>query len=187
VRFIESVRQFDGRARELREDAQCQWVRCGFGIVGLVTISHAAPAAELDARIEGLVAHAHSVLDDLPDEQLEVEDLWNVVLLIAVPWTRAGAASEPLIAAVLLRWTRNTIGSRKIILWQGSDLRDYLGPLGLGARGWMPPLGDPLRDTIMSAAAGDDERRVLEVLFKRRIDQADIESLIEVLSRGAAE
>ena len=44
-----------------------------------------------------------------------------------------------------------------------------------------PRSGDPLRDSVVQMAQSEEERNALEALFKRRIQDEDVDELIRVL------
>ena len=183
AQLLQLLHRIDDKVKELRADEQCEWVRSKLGVIGFIRVAEPVNDDALDALLGERIAHAHALLDELSDDDLQLEDLWNIVLLIAVPWTRDAMATLPETARVLLSWVRDTSGSRKIIVWSGTTVEDYLGPLGGGLTGWMPPTGDPLRAAVGAAARDAEEARALEVLFKRRIDESDFELLIKVLGR----
>src|SRR6266540_1943396 len=178
TRWLDTLRSIDEHAEELREDSRCAWVRSTFGIIGRVSVSHILNAAALDAQVSEEVAHALAEMDKIPDKDVGQEELWNLLLFIGVPWTRGEGRDQSDVAMVLARWARNTIGCRKVILWSDVDIRNHLGPLGVGGESWAPPSGDPLREALSASALDDEERGALEVLFKRRIETSDIEQVI---------
>jgi hypothetical protein len=183
-RLVDTLRPIDESVTHLQGDARCEWVRSTFGIVGKVAVPSVTGTNSLNDLISREVDHALALIDQIPDKQLDEQELWNLVLFISVPWTRLEAQTRSEIARVLAQWARNTVGCRKVILWSDVDIQNHLGPLGLGGEGWVPPLGDPLRDTISSSSLDEEERLALDVLFKRRIEASDIEQVIRTLGRG---
>lgn len=181
--LYEIMRSIDPSAELLAADASCEWVRSTLAIVGRIALETPLPADEAQRTISEKTAHAYAVLDDLPDAQLSSEDLWNLLLMISVPWKRTEIVKLPQIGRILSNFVADTSGSRKIILWADTSPKDNLGPLGKGAVAWMPPTDDPLRDVIEKSAQNDDERTALSSLFKRRIQDEDIDQLVRALGR----
>jgi hypothetical protein len=177
----------DSTVQELQRDDQCEWVRSRYGILGLVRIDERISHQEVKRLLDERVAHAHSVLDQLPDEALSFEDLWNLLLMISVPWNIEQAEADRELAELLLSCVRDTTGSRKIIIWRGTSPTDYIGRLGKGAGSWMPASGDPLREAADATSQSDTERQVLEILFKRRISEKDVDQLIQTLGHPSGE
>jgi hypothetical protein len=188
--LLDSVIRLDPKAMTIYRDEQCEWVRCRLAIVGKIQLDRPeayVAAQKLTSSLKKLTAHAYAVLDELSDEQLSFEDLWNLLLLIAVPWTRADIRKHADIADVLSTFATDVSGSRKVILWADTPLEQHLGSLGAGAKPWIPPSGDPLRDAVTGFARSDAEHDAFEVLFKRRIEDEDIDELIRVLGGKSKE
>lgn len=184
--LLDSMKLIDPKATLLYRDERCEWVRSALAIVGKIQVATGdkdTSPRTLSSSLTKLISHAYSVLDTLPDEQLSFEDLWNLLLLISVPWTRPEVRDRADIVNILSAFATDISGSRKLILWADTSLERYLGSLGSGAGSWVPPSGDPLRDTVMEFARNKTERKVFELLFKRRLADQDIDDLIRVLSR----
>jgi hypothetical protein len=130
-----------------------------------------------------LIQHAYSLLDRLPREKLSVQDIWNVTLLIAVPIKELDLGRDSDIARSLHSISRDVTGSRKVVLWLDRRVADYFGPLGEGRQLWKLSSDDPLRGTLERLATDSVEREALEMVFKRRLSQENIEELLRVLSR----
>ncbi len=182
--LYDSIKEVDPGAEILVADDVCEWVRSSLSIVGLIRIESKLEADELRNVISDRIKAAYSLVDDLSDEKLALEDLWNLLLLIQVPWTRDEVRLLPATAQVLSNVANDTKGSRKIIVWTDSTPAQYVGPLGEGMTSWIPPSGDPLHDTVKEFARDSAEAIALEVLFKRRISDDEIEELIQTLTRG---
>jgi len=181
---IESVlRRVDFRARRLAGDENAQWVRSRMGIVGVVNVSAAASSKAVKEEIERSIRKAYALLDNLPEDELSLEDLWNLLLFVSVPWTQEEASAEDEIIAVLNEAVENTSGSRKIILWKDKSLIDHLGPMGRRGTLWLPSSPDPLRDALAATVRDSGEMDALEALFKARISEADLDEIIRVLGR----
>jgi hypothetical protein len=181
--LLEIIRGEDPAATQIVGDDQCEWIRSRFGIVGRIVVSERCDQETLRSVLNRRIAHAHAVLDQLPDQTLSFEDLWNLTLFIMVPWSKEEVQTEKPVADRLLGYARDSSGSRKVLLWRGTGPRDHLGPLGRGPESWMPSRGEPLQDAIDSVARCEEEKQALGVLFKRRIPEEDIERLVRVLSR----
>ena len=179
-RLVDEVRSLDASAEELSADSRCEWVRCAFAIIGRVRIRESGSPDALDREISEEVAHALAQIDRVPDRMLTQDELWNLVLFIAVPWPRAQSESEVAKDRVLARWARNTAGCRKLILWADSSIAAHVGPLSSDGEAWVPE-GDILGDLVGREALSEEERRWLQILFKRRFDPGDAEQLIRVL------
>lgn len=181
--FYEDIKRIDENAKVLVEDNSCQWIRSQMGIVGLVRIDAKVSSEGLNELFSTQVAHSYGMLDRLPQSALSSDDVWNLLLIVSVPWGEDEMRDMPDVAAVLNEYAQNMEGSRKIILWKGSSLDKHLGPLGEGIISWMPSSADPLREAVESAVRDDVERDAIEVLFKRRITDEDFERLIHALGR----
>jgi hypothetical protein len=182
--LLKSIRRIDPKAKELVNADKCEWVRCSLAIVGRVRIpkmSRAMSPEMLSALVRETATAAYEALDDLPDEELSFEDLWNLVLFIEIPWTEQKSKENPELIRVLSDIANDLRGSRKIILWRGSTIERLLGSLAKGGKAWIPVSGDPLRGKVMEFARNGAERKVFEALFRRRIPEEDIDRLISVL------
>lgn len=179
------LRRFDPHADVLAKTERCEWVRSNIGILGLVHISEKSTGELLRDQIRQALRDAHAILDALPENRLSLEDLWNLLLFISVPWTKAEIEANVDVANVLSQVSQDTSASRKVVLPQDSSLRRHIGPMDARGTPWMPSSADPLREAIWEVARDTEERGALEALFKPRISEADLDSLIRALSRGA--
>jgi hypothetical protein len=185
--LLEVLKERDASAITLTADDACEWVRSAFGIVGYVQLVEPVLAIQLDHKLSQLVNHSYSQLEKLSNAELSFDELWGLLLLIRVPWTYDEAQADDQLAAVLARWSRNTKGSRKRIVWSDESLGKSFGPLGTNGASWMPSMDDPLHDAVKSVSRDDVERGALDVLFQRRIDDEDIDELLKVLARRRSE
>ena len=176
--------RLDRNAKRLVDDELCEWVRSRPGIIGIVQIGRLTPILQLENVLRRLIAHAYTLLDRLPQQELSFEDIWNVTLLIAVPIKEMEYDRDVDTAKSLEKVTRDVTGSRKVILWLDRSLDEYFGPLGAGSSSWKLSSDDPLRVKLESLATNLVERNALEIIFKRRLSQEDIDELLKVL--GAA-
>jgi hypothetical protein len=174
--------QLDSKAKQLVTDELCGWVRSRPGIIGIIQLARLAPT-QVPILARRLIGHAHGVLDGLPREQLSVEDIWNVTLLISVPMKESELDRNSQIAKSLDELSRDLTGSRKVVLWFDRRLSDYFGPLGEGHHIWKLSSDDPLRQTLERVATDQVEREALEVIFKRRLSQRDLDDLFKILGR----
>ncbi len=181
VEFV--MRRVDHQARRLTKSEDSEWFRSRLGIVGVTRVPPVRDAEELREQLRASIGKAHALLDTLPEDQLSLEDLWNLLLFVAVPWNQEEAENHKDIMAVLEEAVQDTAGSRKIILWRGKSLVDHLGPMGRRGTFWLPSSSDPLRDALHAAARDDREREALEALFKAKISEADLDQIIEALGR----
>lgn len=177
------IRNHDPAALLIKRDERCEWVRSTLGIIGLIRISEPLLPPALQTRLSDDIAHAYAVLDEFPDSTISFDDLWNLLLLIWIPWTRDELEQLEDIANILLSVSRDTAGSRKVILWRDRSPAEYVGPLGRGAAPWLPSSGDPLRAAVTSIARDDEEQNALDLLFKRRITEEDVDQLLRTLGR----
>jgi len=173
----------DRNAKQLIDNEFCEWIRSRPGIIGIVQVARFAPVQQLTNGLRRLIEHAYNLLDSLPQEKLSVQDLWNVTLMIAVPLKESEIDRDSDIARSLRAISGDLAGSRKVVLWSDRRVADYFGPLGEGRHLWKLSSDDPLRQTLERLASDSVEREALEMVFKRRLSQEDIEELLRVLSR----
>jgi len=171
-------------AERLSQDSECEWVRCWFGILGLVEIPDGTSDSEVPSVLSSRIDHAHSVLDELPEEKLNFDELWNVTLLVKVPWGAEDLAEHSEAAAALSRTIANTAGSRKVIVWKGEGLLAHVGRLGTGGGSWRPTSGDPIRETLIARAKDDAEKDAINILLDGgRISDSKLDDLVRVFAR----
>jgi len=175
--------ELDRKAKQLVDDEFCEWVRSRPGIIGIVLLSRFVPIHRSTNFLRRLIEHAYTLLDSLPQDKLSVPDIWNVTLLIAVPFKEPELDRNSEIAKSLDAISRDVTGSRKLILWFDRRIGDYFGPLGEGQHLWKISSDDPLRRTLDRIATDSVERQALETVFKRRLSQDDIDELLRILSR----
>jgi hypothetical protein len=176
----------DASARSIAHDDQCEWVRSHFGIIGIVRIGTYDRAADVSKVIESAIAHAYSQLDGLAPDILTHDDLWNLLLLLALPWTRTEVASSSTeLRQTLHACAGDVRGSRKLLLWANSSPADPFRELATdGAPEAFEALNDPIADELRSLAIDADEATALQLLLKRRIPDTDLDVLISALGRG---
>jgi hypothetical protein len=178
----------DGLSAELlAANERCVWMRSKWGIVGTINLLDLPQdGTTLSVAIAAAVSHAYSLLDALPETRLPAGDLWNLTLLLSVPWTRADGAKRPAIHEPLRLLVQDTKGARKVILWSDETVKDHFGRLTTPRQVLSTPFTDPLRDTIAILARDTAEREALDLLFKRKLTQEDIDELVRVLGREHA-
>jgi len=181
--LLGELQRLDRNAQRLVDDELCQWVRSRPGIIGIVQIARFATIEQMTNTLRRLIEHAYNLLDRLPQEKLSVQDIWNVNLLIAVPMMESELDQNSDVARSLRSISFDVRGSRKIILWFDRRVSDYFGPLGQGHHLWKLSSDDPLRQTLERVAADSAERDALEIVFKRRLSQENIDELLRVLGR----
>jgi len=145
------IRRFDSSASLLAKDAGCEWVRSRTGIIGLVAIPHKQPAATLKAMAETRILAAHGLLESQPESQFSMEDVWNLILLISVAWSKEEAGDENC-DQVLRDLEKDLTASRKIVLWRGTSPIEHIGPLSRTHGGIVAASADPALDAIEAAA-----------------------------------
>jgi hypothetical protein len=146
-----------------------------------VRVEEARPD-EAQQALSKCATHAYSLLDALPEDRLAFEDLWNLLLFVSVTWIEDDLRNSAVLAAAASQHARDTVGSRKILLLKGRSPLDYIGALKPGRDPWSPISGDPLRDALNVVARNETELTALQVLFKRRISEEDLDQLIRALA-----
>jgi hypothetical protein len=180
--LLHELSELGSAVTRLIADETCAWIRSRPGILGLVQFGALTPAAASTILLQRLIQHAYVVLDGLPQDKLSIADIWNVTLLISVPLQESERDQNTSIGPVLDRFARDVNGSRKIILWLDKDLGNFFGPLGKGQAPGRINADDPLRQTLDKIAANPVERDALEVVFKKRLSQDDIDRLLMALT-----
>jgi hypothetical protein len=181
--LLRELLRVDAHAKQIVGDELCEWVRSRHGIIGIVRLARLESTGQLMILRRRTIEHAYSLLDDLPRDQFSVQDVWNVTLLVAVPIKEAERKQDSELNRSLNEITRDLNGARKIVLWLDSGIRDYFGPLSLGHDQSEMSSIDPLRETLARLATDSKERDALEVIFKSRLSQEDIDQLMLVLGR----
>jgi hypothetical protein len=177
----------DPDASLLVSDDFCQWVRSRMGIVGLLALEDRVPLETVREFLKEGIVRAYAQLDALPERLFSHDDMWNVTLFIAIPWTQGETVADSKLSSALLDVTRDLSGSRKVILWKGTSVANHLGPLVQASKTWSVSSGEPLRDVVQASARDEVERGALEVLFQRRITEGDLDTLIRALGRAHSE
>jgi hypothetical protein len=173
----------DAETELLSQNSQCEWDRCSIGVVGVVRIPNGSSAADLTEALELLRINAYAAIDRLPISRLSTDDLWTLLLIVAVPWDREQLTGMEAESAILRRFVGDTIGSRKLIMSSDESVRGLLGPIVGSASMWYPTSDDPLRDQLRTLIRDPEELRALEVLFKKRLSADDFDNLISALGR----
>jgi hypothetical protein len=181
--LLKELLHLDHNAKQLVADEFCEWVKSRPGIIGIIQIARITSRQQLDCVLSRLIDHAYTLLDGLPQERLSVQDIWNVTLLIAVPIRKQELDRNSEVLKSLDALAQNVNGSRKLVLWADRTVGEYFGPLGEGRESWKLSSDDPLRQTLERVAANSEERDALEVIFKSRLSQEDIDELLQALSK----
>ncbi|MGH2397780.1 MAG: hypothetical protein ACRDFW_12535, partial [bacterium] len=181
--LLRQISQLDRNAKQIVDDEFCEWVRARPGIIGIVQLAHLQTVDQVANTLRRLVDHAYTLLDRLPQDKLSVNDIWNVTLLIAVPVRESEVDRDSDVGKFLHEISQDITGSRKLVLWFDQGVGDYFGPLGEVRHLWKLSSEDPLRQALGRLAVDSLEREALEVVFKRRLSQEDIDGLLRVLSR----
>lgn len=178
------LQDLDASAEQLARTESCEWVRSRIAIVGLTTITkREQDGPKLRSQISRAVTGAHALLDSLPDTLFTINDAWNLVLLISLPWSEQEAIITQSLFDVLAEVERDLGGSRKILLWRGTSPSHHLDRFSHDGTSWVPSSPDPLRDAVRQVARNTDEAAALEVLFRSRITEGDLEHLIDILAK----
>jgi hypothetical protein len=167
----------------LTQNSQCEWDRCSVGVIGIVRVPVDSSSLSLSEDLELLRLNAYAAIDRVPVARLSTDDLWTLLLVIAVPWNREELNSRDAESATLRKFVSDTIGSRKVIMSSDESLRALLGPVAGSSSIWYPTSDDPLRDQLHASVKNTEELAALEVLFKKRLSADDFDRLIKVLRR----
>jgi hypothetical protein len=178
-----TLQAVDPNVKALAQNAACEWIRCSVGIVGLVRVDRSASMVDLGDQLEALRLAAHATVDRIPAARLSTDDLWTLLLIVAVPWTRAELARSDSEVSILSKFTSDTKGSRKLIMSADESVTSLVGPIvGAGAN-WHPSSDDPLRDHLRRVVKDSEELQALDVLFKKRFPSDDVDRLIAALGK----
>jgi len=167
----------------LTQNSQCEWDRCSVGVVGVVRVPLNSSIQSLSEQLELLRLNAYAAIDRVPTTHLSTDDLWTLLLVIAVPWNREELNSRDAESAILRTFVGDTIGSRKLIMSSDESIKALLGPVAGSHSIWYPTSDDPLRDQLLDSVKNPEELRALEVLFKKRLSADDFDRLITALGR----
>jgi hypothetical protein len=181
--LLKELLGIDENAKQIAGNDICEWVRSRHGIIGIIRFAESESRKPSTSLLRRLIEQAYTLLDDLPRQQFSVQDVWNVTLLIAVPMKQTERQQDTDLDRSLDQVSRDLSGARKIVLWLDKGIRDYFGPLTLGHHLTELPGVDPLRSTLARLATDLKERDALEVIFKSRLSQEDIDQLMQVLGR----
>lgn len=173
--------QSDSQATLLSLSDSAEWIRYRTGIVGLVHIAHPEPPSELRKLLGASIAAAHAALDALPSNALTSNDLWNLLLLLAVPWSLSEIEDDPERYGVLSQFERDLTGSRKLCLWRGVSPAVHVGAFRSVTSPWLPSSADPLRDELRSIVSDGLELDALTAIFKRRLREDDVNRIVRIL------
>jgi hypothetical protein len=173
----------DPQTKLLVQNSQCEWDRCSLGVVGVVRLSLHTFAPTLARQLELLRSNAYAAIDRIPTIYLSTDDLWSLLLIVIVPWTREELNARESESAILRTFVGDTTGSRKLVMCNDESIRDLLGPVtGIGST-WYPTSDDPLRDRLQAIVKNPEELQALEVLFNKRLSAADFDRIVEVLGK----
>lgn len=182
--LVVDFRALDPTTELLAENEGSGWARTRWGVIGLARLeSVPETTAEARAALDGAVQEAYSLLDSLPETRLPAEDLWNLTLLVSVPWRREEAPHHPEAYESLVGSAQDTRGARKLILWADESVANHFGRLTTPTNVDGGVLTDPLREVIATMSRDTAERDALEILFKGKLTQDDIDELVRVLGR----
>lgn len=173
----------DPETELLTQNSQCEWDRCGVGVVGIVRVSRHSSEISLTEQLELLRLNAYAAIDRVPNARLSTDDLWTLLLIVAVPWTSEELSGREAEAAILRNFVGDTIGSRKLIMPSDKSIGALLGPVAGSGSIWYPTSDDPLRDQLRVSVTNPEELQALEVLFKKRLSPDDFNRLVTALGR----
>lgn len=181
--LVAALRPIDSTVESLSQNAVCECARCSVGIVVYANVRQDCSVVNLAEQLELIRHSSYALVDRIPTEKLSTDDLWALMLVVTVPWSRSELDKMPSEAAVLSRFVRNTQGSRKIVLTTDQTLSALVGPVASSESTWRPTSDDPLREQLSLSARDSEEREALGMIFKRRFTGDDIDQLIAVLGR----
>ena len=173
----------DDSAELLIQNAQCEWDRCSVGIVGLITLSGESALVNLRHELGVLRSNAYATIDRVPAARLSTDDLWTLLLVVRVPWTREELAVRDGESSVLREFVSDTIGSRKLVMCTDESVRSLLGPIVGDGSAWYPTSDDPLRDQVRTSAKNPEELKALDLLFTKRFSDEEFERFIAMLGK----
>ncbi|MGH9436302.1 MAG: hypothetical protein ACRD4R_05365 [Candidatus Acidiferrales bacterium] len=173
----------DSETELLTQNSQCEWNRCSVGIVGIVRVPHDSSPATLPDRLELLRSNAYAAIDRVPIARLSTDDLWTLLLVLAVPWTRTELVTRKAESSILRAFEGDTTGSRKLVMSSDESIRALLGPVAGTGSIWYPTSDDPLRDRLHALVKSPEELEALQVLFNKRLSGDDFDRLVTVLGR----
>ena len=181
--LAKSISAVDSTVVPLSQNAVCECVRCSVGIIALAHVTLRASVQSLEEQLELLRVSSYALVDRVPSTRLSTDDLWALILIVKVPWSRDALEDMASEAAVLLKFVGNTKGSRKLVLTDDGSIASIVGPIATQGTMWHPTSDDPLREQLGSAARDESERDALSLLFKRRFSSDDIDHLVAILGR----
>jgi hypothetical protein len=177
------IRRYDASAILLARTATVEWVRARTGIIGLLRIPRRQTAPELRLTLDRVIGAAHSALDDLSEERLSSDDLWNLLLLVSLPWTHEEAAAETALMTTLSDLERSLTGSRKVCVWRTISPLSHFSGFAAATSAWLPSSTSPLHDELRAVVKDHAEYDALLALFKRRLLDGDVDNILKTLSR----
>jgi hypothetical protein len=173
----------DSSSELLTQNSQCEWDRCSVGVVGLVRVSNTPPEMAFSEQLELLRLNAYSAIDRVPVSRLSTDDLWTLLLIVAIPWSRQELNKRNQESDILREFVNDTVGSRKVVMFSDESARGLLGPITGSGPTWYPTSDDPLRDQLHLLVKTPEESQALEVLFKKRLSAEDFERIISALGK----
>lgn len=175
--------EIDAEAEQLVQNSLCEWVKCSVGTIGVVRIREDAAERALKRQLELLRDEAYGGIDRLSADRLSTSELWTLLLIVDLPFTKKELLENSDDWATLRAFQADTSGSRKIVKFPNQTILSLVGPVEHRAAVWRPSSNDPLREELNRSVTDSAELAALQVLFKRRLSQEDIDRLIAVLAR----
>lgn len=167
----------------LTQNSQCEWDRSSVGVVGIVRVPLNSSAQNLSEQLELLRSNAYAAVDRLPTARLSTDELWTLLLVVAVPWSREQLNNMNAESVILRKFASDTTGSRKLIMSRDESVTGLLGPVAGSRLKWHPTSDDPLRDQLHASVKNHEELDALEALFKKRLSADDFDRMIAALRR----
>jgi hypothetical protein len=177
------LKAVDQETELLTQNSQCEWDRCSVGVVGVVSVPCNSSVPSLTEQLELLRLNAYAAIDRVPTARLSTDDLWTLLLVVAVPWNREELKTRDAESAILRTFVSDTIGSRKLILPSDEWVAALLGPVARSGPNWHPTSDDPIRDQLRKLVKNPEELAALEVLFKKRLSAEDFDRLVTLLGK----
>jgi hypothetical protein len=173
----------DPETELLTQNSQCEWDRCSIGVVGAVRVPSNSSVPNLTEQLELLRLNAYAAIDHVPAARLSTDELWTLLLVVAVPWSSEELKTRSAESSILRDFVSDTIGSRKLIVPSDEWVGGLLSPVASGGPNWHPTTDDPLRDQLGESVENPEELAALEVLFKKRLSAEDFDRLVKLLGR----
>lgn len=182
-RPLQSELEATGLAVEpLVQNALCDWVKSQVGIVGRISLR--TDEADMQRRLALLRQQAHETIDRVPLSKLSLNEVWNLLLVVRLPWQRDEILQKEQEWTVLREFISDVRGSRKLLQYADTPLASLLGPFDSQRSSAGRTYEDPFLDELETIALDPKELKALKLLFKRRFSATDLTALEKALGGG---